>query len=80
MKLNFLALTILAFAEILVANAATPASQAPAERPERATAKEAEAMVKRGVALIKAGRDAAFAEISKPTGSFVAARAALDEA
>ncbi|MFC5497167.1 cache domain-containing protein [Caenimonas terrae] len=39
---------------------------------ERATAKEAEAMVKKGVAYIKANpHDKAFADISDPKGQFV---------
>jgi cytochrome c len=39
--------------------------------PERATAKEAEAMVKKAVGQIRDDRDKAFAEISNPRGSYV---------
>lgn len=38
---------------------------------ERATAKEAEAMVKKAVAQIKVDRDKAFADISNPAGPYV---------
>ena len=38
---------------------------------ERATAKEAEAMVKKAITHVKADRDAAFREISNPKGSYV---------
>jgi len=39
--------------------------------PERATAPEAEAMVKKGVAQIRANREKAFADISNPKGPYV---------
>ena len=58
---------LLALAALLVA-----ACQAQATQAERATAPEAEAMVKRGVAYIKANpAERAFAEISNPKGLFV---------
>jgi signal transduction histidine kinase len=59
-----------AFAAALVAGAAF--SLAAVAAGERATAKEAEAMVKKGVAYIKANpRDKAMADISNKQGQFV---------
>jgi cytochrome c len=57
-----------------VAFTALSATTAPAQaaKPEKANAQEAEAMVKKGVAYIKAnGRDKALAEINSGQGQFI---------
>lgn len=57
---------------LALASSVVAASAAPASVPaERATPKEAEAMVKKAVAAIRADRQKAFAEISDPKGPFV---------
>lgn len=70
-KRDLLAATTVALGATLLAGSALAAAAA-AATPERVTPKEAEAMVKKGVAYIKANpRAKAMADITNPKGEFV---------